>query len=102
MNRSGSAGFKLALAQVSASNCDQIGVSNGEAYELGLRQSIEFANFVRLSNERSSGRIQYETVSLGNAAPVMDYPVNTASVTAGAWNEIARNNNRVELSLYPD
>lgn len=102
MNRSGSAGFELALAQVSASNCDQIGVSNGEAYELGLRQSIEFANFVRLSNERSSGRIQYETVSLGNAAPVMDYPVNTASVTAGAWNEIARNNNRVELSLYPD
>ena len=102
INRSGSAGFELAPAQVSASDCDQIGVSNSEAYELGQRQSIEFANFVRLANERSAGRIQYEIVSLGNAAPVMNYPVNTVSVTAGAWNEIAGNNNRVKLSLYPD
>jgi len=102
MNRSGPAGFELAPPQITASDCDQIGVGNGEAYELGLRQSIEFANFVRLSNERSSGSIQYEIVSLGNAAPFMDYPVDAASTTAGAWNEIAANNNRVKFSLYPD
>jgi len=102
MNRSGPDGFELAPPQDSASTCDQIGVSDGEAYEMGLRQSLEFANFVQLANERSSGRIRYEIVSLGNAAPIMDYPVNAVSISADAWNEIALNNNRVKFSLYPD
>jgi len=102
MNQSILAEFELAPPQVSAASCSQIGYSDGEAYELGSRQSIEFANFIRLSNERSSGRIRYEIVSLGNSAPVMNYPINTISISAGAWNEIASANNRIELSLLPD
>lgn len=99
---SGPDGFQQAENELNAASCDQIGVSPGEAYELGLRQSIAFANFVRLAEERSSGQIRYQIISHGNSAAVLDYPATPESVSAGTWNEIARQNNRVEFSIYPD
>ena len=85
-----------------ASECDSIGVAPGEAYEMGLGQSVAFANYVRLADERSGGRIRYEIVSMGNSAPILAYPLSTEGVTAASWNRIAAANNRVEISVYPD
>lgn len=99
---SDSDGFALARAGLPAMQCDSIGVAPGEAYELGLGQSVAFANFIRLAQERSAGRIRYEVVSLGNSTPLMAYPVTAEGVTAGAWNRIAAANQRVAISLYPD
>lgn len=95
-------GFALARADLPAVQCDSIGVAPGEAYELGLGQSVAFANFIRLAQERSAGRIRYEVISLGNSAPLMAYPVTAEGITAGAWNRIAAANQRVNVSLYPD
>ena len=83
-------------------DCDTIGIAVGEAYELGLSQSAAFANFIQLAEERSGGRIRYEIVSLGNSAPLLDYPVTIDGVYASAWNRIAAANNRVEISILPD
>ncbi len=102
MNVSETAGYQLADGGQSAGDCDRIGFSPGEAYELGMRQSIAFANFVRLSGDRSGGSIRYEIVSRGSTDPVIDYPASTSSVTAGDWNAIANANNRVVVSLIAD
>ena len=98
----GTDGFVLADDSLLAGECDAIGLAPGEAYELGLEQSVAFANFIRLADERSAGRIRYEIISLGNADPLMDYPATNAGVTAGAWNRIAAANQRVEVTLFPD
>lgn len=89
-------------ADIMAADCDSIGVAPGEAYEMGLGQSVAFANFIRLADQRSVGRIRYEIISMGNSDPVMDYSVTTEGVSASAWNRIAAANNRVEISVYPD
>jgi len=83
-------------------DCDKIGVAPEEAYEMGLDQSVAFANFIRLADERSGKRIRYEIVSLGNTDPLLDYPATTDGVSARAWNRIAALNNRVVISVNPD
>jgi hypothetical protein len=102
MSVSGGDGYELAAEDLLAAQCDTIGVSPGEAYELGLEQSVGFANFIRLAGERTRGRIRYEIVSLGNSDPLMAYPQSVDGLTANAWNRIAAANNRVEISIDPD
>jgi hypothetical protein len=72
-----------------------------EAAELGMRQSVAFANFVNISEERTDGQIRYAIVSRGNSEPLIEYP-STTGISAGTWNEIAQANNRVEITLMPD
>jgi len=98
----GAEGYRLAADGLPAVNCDRTDVSPGEAYELGLRQSVAFANFIRLADASFGGRVRYEIVSLGNSDPLIDYPATPVGVTAAAWNEIAASNNRVEISILPD
>jgi len=98
----GNDGYRLADPLLPAQQCNRLGFALGAAYELGLRQSVAFANFVGTANDQSGGRIRYEIVSLGGSDPLLDYPVTTAGLTAGAWNEIASSNHRVEVSLLPD
>ncbi len=97
----GPAGYVLAAADLPAFQCDRIGFEAGEAYELGLRQSVAFTNFIRLTGERTGRRIRYEIISAGNTNPLLDYPASAAGVSASVWNEIAASNNRVDISLYP-
>ena len=92
----------LADAPIPAEHCDQVGLSPGEAYERGLRQSVAFANFMRLADERSAGRIRFEIVSRGNAVPLVGYPPTLTGITAGEWNAVAALNNRVEVQIVPD
>lgn len=95
-------GLALAPDDLAASECETIGMSPGEAYELGMEQSVAFANFIRLAGERSGGRLRYQIVSLGNSDPLIPYPVTVQGMKAGEWNRIAAANHRVEISLLPD
>ena len=88
--------------ELMAADCDTVGVAPGEAYEMGLGQSVAFANFIRLADQRSGGRIRYEIISMGNSDPIMEYPASPEGISASAWNRIAAANNRVEVSIYPD
>jgi hypothetical protein len=94
--------FALAAPTLLATQCDQIGFAPGDTYEMSLRQSVSFANFVNLANERTGGRIRYEIVPLGNSNPLLPYPAATDGISAKEWNEIAASNHRVDVSLYPD
>lgn len=102
MTAAGPDGYELAPGEMPAESCDQIGLTSGEAYEAGLRQSIAFANFIRLADVRSAGKVRYEIISIGNSDPVMAYPAAADGLTAGAWNAIAAANNRVQLSIFAD
>ena len=102
MIAAGPDGYQLSPGDAPAASCDQIGVAPGEAYELGMRQSIAFANFMRLADVRSAGKIRYEIVSLGNSDPLLAYPATAEGINASVWNNIAAANNRVELSIFAD
>jgi len=102
MSVSETQGYTLAPADLPALQCDQIGFEPNEAYEMGLRQSVAFANFINLADERNGGMVRYEIISHGNSSPLMDYPAVAEGVSALVWNDIAANNNRVDISFYPD
>ena len=97
----GAAGLQQSEASLPAAQCARLGYAPEEAYELGLRQSVAFANFVNGANARTGGSVSFEIISHGNTSPVLAYPA-ASGVTAGTWNEIAASNNRVEVSLFPD
>ncbi|HEX7061485.1 MAG TPA: response regulator [Woeseiaceae bacterium] len=97
----GEEGFELAPAGLDAGDCDQLGYAPGEAFELGLRQSVAFANFLGTAEEATQGRIRYVITSLGNAEPAVPYPPVASGASAGMWNAAARANNRVEITLLP-
>lgn len=101
MTAGGPDGFVPADPELPASACDRIGLGGSEALELGARQSVAFANFVNIVDDQTDGQIRYSVVSRGNEQPLVTYPP-PSGVTAGEWNEIARANNRVEITLQPD
>lgn len=102
MTFGGPDGYAPAAPDTPADQCDQVGFGPSEAYEMGLRQSAAFANFINTARMRTEGTVRYEIVSYGNSDPLLDYPANPAGLTASAWNEIAGSNNRVDISLYPE
>ncbi len=102
MTFGGTDGYELATPETPADQCDQVGFGPSEAYEMGLRQSAAFANFINAARARTEGTVRYEIVSYGNSDPLLEYPANPAGLAAAAWNEIAASNNRVDISLYPE
>ena len=101
MSISGPDGYALAPGNLPASQCDRIGFEATEAHDMGLRQSVTFANFINQADEQTGGSIRYEITSFGNSRPLLDYAAAVGE-TASTWNDIAASNHRVEISLRPD
>lgn len=97
----GADGLELATPEMRVTDCTKIGFESSEAEQLGLRQSVAFANFVNVAEERTDGQIRYTVISRGNSQPLIAYPA-TMDVLAATWNEIALANNRVQITLLPD
>ncbi|MFI5223100.1 MAG: response regulator [Nitrospirales bacterium] len=102
MIAAGPASYILPPPDWDAGGCDAIGFGDDESVDLGLRQSVGFANFVNVSGEQTQGRIRFEIVSLGNSDPVLPYPNSFTGLSAAEWNEISEANNRVVVSIRPD
>jgi len=97
----GSDGYDLAPSNRTVEHCQQIGFEPVAAYEMGLQQSIAFANFANTVSAETGGKIQISIFSRGNDEPLIPYPIVTPGITADFWNEIAAQNNRVEISIDP-
>ena len=93
-------GFAVADAGLPAQKCDLVGNPFDDSLSLAQRQSVDFANFVATVRQRTGGAIVIETVNAGRRNPV-EYPEQTEGSTAGAWNTVAAQNNRVEFRLAP-
>ncbi|ANO52512.1 response regulator [Woeseia oceani] len=102
MMDNGSGLLELAPDNVPAADCDQIGFDPAESLSPSFRQSVAFANFIVMAEERSGGSIRFALSSPGNTLPVLAYPETTAGITAGDWNHTAAQNNRVSVRLVAE
>ncbi len=93
-------GFALADAALPSQRCDLIGNPFEDAISPAQRQSVGFANFAATLRQRTGGAIVVDAVSAGRRNPV-EYPEQREGSTAGEWNAVAAQNNRVEFRLVP-
>lgn len=91
-------GFSVAETGQPTQKCDLVGNPYEDALSPAQRQSVEFANFAALLAQRSGGAITVETVTAGRRNPI-EYPEQREGSTAGEWNAVAAQNNRVEFHL---
>ena len=97
---SASEGFTVAPTELDSSKCDLVGNPFDDALSPAQRQSVDFANFAATLNQRTGGAVTVELVNAGRRNPVA-YPEQGENSTAGDWNAIAVQNNRVEFHLVP-
>ncbi|MEW8271755.1 MAG: response regulator [Candidatus Thiodiazotropha taylori] len=63
-------------------------------------QSVAFANYINVELARSGGAVEIILFSNGFDEPLMPYPAAYEASTAGEWNDVAAQNQRIEVSLY--
>jgi CheY-like chemotaxis protein len=91
-------GFDVADPSLPLKKCDIVGNPFDDSLAPAQRQSVDFANFVATLHRRSGGTIEIDTVHAGRRSAI-EYPEQTEATTAGAWNTIAAQNNRVEIKV---
>ena len=90
----------LAPDDLPAERCARIGPTPEEARSASGRQSVAFANY--LASHAADPALHIEILARGTSRPAVPYPPTVAGISAGEWNAIARQNNRVSVSLLPD
>ena len=98
MRRARDASWEMAADDLLVSRCDRVGLLPEEARAESSRQSVAFANYLA-ELAVSGGPIRVQVEPFGNSRPLVPYPVATADMTAGEWNRVARQNQRVEVRL---
>ena len=93
-------GFTVAESSLPTQKCDLVGNPFEDSVSPAQRQSIAFANFAATLAQRTGGAITVETVSAGRRNPI-EYPEQRDGSTAGDWNAVAAQNNRVEFHTVP-
>ena len=94
-------GFSLADSALPSQRCDLVGNPFQDALLPAQNQSVEFANFIAIMRQRLGGAIQISVVNAGRSHPVA-YPEQSERTTAGDWNAVAAQNNRVEFRVEPE
>jgi CheY-like chemotaxis protein len=90
----------VAADELPAERCERIGLSGDEARAVSARESVAFASF--LTSRASDPAIRIELAAHGNSMPAVPYPPSPQGLTAGEWNQVALQNNRVTVTLLPD
>jgi hypothetical protein len=96
-------GEALALAEEESlrSKCSELSDQQLAAMT-GERESVAFANMLSAIRARAGTAVQFQTAS-GNVNEVLvAYPPLDEKLTAGAWNDVAAKNYRVELRLIAE
>jgi hypothetical protein len=91
-------GFGVAEPALPFQKCDMVGNPFDDSLAPAQRQSVDFANFVASLRKRTGGAVVVEIVNAGRRNPV-EYPEQAEGSTAGAWNTVAAQNNRVEFRV---
>ncbi|HEX4973014.1 MAG TPA: response regulator [Steroidobacteraceae bacterium] len=95
-------GYSMAADDLPASRCDLRGNPFDDGLSAAQRQSLPFANLVASLRQDKSDQLRVEVEHEGRK-PAVPYPRGDqlAKVTAGDWNKIAAQNNRVEFAAQP-
>jgi CheY-like chemotaxis protein len=91
---------ELAAPTIPVTQCEQLGWLPSEAFAMGRRQTLGFANMV--VSAASDTNVRVETASAGADEPLAAYPAITEALSAGEWNSVAARNHRIEYRLLPD
>jgi CheY-like chemotaxis protein len=95
-------GYSMAADDLPASRCDLRGNPFDDGLSAAQRQSLPFANLVASLRQDKNDQLRVEVEHEGRK-PAVPYPRGDqlAKVTAGDWNKIAAQNNRVEFAAQP-
>ncbi|HEX9771963.1 MAG TPA: response regulator [Steroidobacteraceae bacterium] len=93
-------GFSVADPDLPLAKCTLVGNPHDDGLSPAQRQSVAFANFTAGLRQRTSGAIVVEVANGGRNNPVQ-YPEQREGMTAGQWNGVATQNNRVEFRVVP-
>jgi CheY-like chemotaxis protein len=93
-------GYSIASDDLPMKRCDLVGNPFEDSLPSAQRQSLAFANL--LSSLRQDSGLTVEVAHEGRR-PSVPYPTadQLANLTAGEWNRIAAQNNRVEFATVP-
>ncbi|TDJ46403.1 MAG: response regulator [Gammaproteobacteria bacterium] len=91
--------YRSAPADMPVADCDRVGMSPGDAQLLSAKQSVAFANYLAAIERDEAQDIRIHLNTHGNSNPLYAYPARSREHTAGEWNRIARQNNRVRVRL---
>ncbi len=94
-------GWRVADAALPIESCEMIGLSQQEARQASGRESAEFRELLQKSPLLAGSGIRVEVEALGDRNPHRPYPPHEQVASAGDWNRIAAQNNRITVSLTP-
>ncbi|MEW8627006.1 MAG: response regulator [Candidatus Thiodiazotropha sp.] len=89
----------LAPSEMALSDC-VYAIDNRGNNEWLNDQSVAFANYINVELARSGGAVEIILFSNGFEEPLIPYPAAYEASTAGEWNGVAAQNQRIEVSLY--
>jgi CheY-like chemotaxis protein len=95
-----SEGYSIADTDLPSQKCDLVGNPFDDSLSPAQHQSVDFANFAATLRQRTGGAIVVEVVTAGRRSQVA-YPEQGEKATAGEWNAVAAQNNRVEFRVVP-
>jgi len=95
-------GYAIASDDVPLKRCDLVGNPFDDSLSAAQRQSLAFANLLASTRQDSAGRLTIQVLHEGRR-PLVPYPAGDQrdTLTAGEWNRIAAQNNRVEFAAQP-
>jgi CheY-like chemotaxis protein len=93
-------GFSVADTDLPSQKCDLVGNPFEDTLSAAQHQSVDFANFAAMLRQRTGGAIVVDVVTAGRRSQLA-YPEQGDKATAGEWNTIAAQNNRVEFRVIP-
>ena len=93
-------GYSIADTDLPSQKCDLVGNPFEDSLSPAQHQSVDFANFAATLRQRTGGAIVVEVVTAGRRSQIA-YPEQGEKATAGEWNAIAAQNNRVEFRVVP-
>jgi CheY-like chemotaxis protein len=95
-------GYSVAADEIPLKRCDMVGNPFADSLTTAQRQSLAFANLVSSVRQDSGAAVTVEVEHEGRQ-PSVPYPVGNQreKLTAGDWNRIAAQNNRVEFAALP-
>jgi CheY-like chemotaxis protein len=95
-------GYSMAADDLPARRCDLRGNPFDDSLTAAQRQSLAFANLVSSVRQDLGDAVTIDVAHLGRQ-PLTPYPNSEQlpALTAGEWNRIAAQNNRVEFAAEP-
>jgi CheY-like chemotaxis protein len=95
-------GYSMATDELPVKRCDLVGNPFEDSLPTAQRQSLAFANLISSLRQESGSALTVEVAHEGRR-PSVPYPTadQLARITAGEWNRIAAQNNRVEFAMQP-